>query len=365
MSSNSETSELNPLTSWLQNPFLSPPSEVESDQGDHRPVTPSPLSRKHQAADVLICTPSETPARPTVPSKPTTVLAQGQDEEDDLGPYSSPIRGRTPAEKRASKAQKKAKKSALIAVKKEAEKAARLAEQSRKMVQAEEARLQAISLKKQTIREVLDHLRSCKLTIGDLLLFIVDPNNWAGREQHEGLFKRPTLFPEVLDFLISARSSSTARSIIHEWAMSYTSRVLSQEGNSITSSGILRAENKTIGASFALNFSILNIYKTIHQYCPNAIRLLLAFGTSSKQNRTMSESAVLKKKRVSDANSILFTKPNLTCFEVYCFCSPHTAQCTESEEQLCPPSNWSLSVCGRRTASGIQCALASWYVLQL
>ncbi|KAK7692084.1 hypothetical protein QCA50_005491 [Cerrena zonata] len=286
--SESGSTDTSPLTAWLQNRFSTPLSEPETDEADGEPTTPCPPSRVTQTADVSRNPLSGVSAPLNHSTTSHTPIITG--DISDIDTFSSPIRGRTKAEKRASKANKKAKKAAIALAEKEAQKA-------RKKAEVEHAHAQAIALKHHRIWDALEYLKSRQLTIGDLLLFVVNPENWAGRERHEGLFKKPTLFREVLDFLVSAQSSTTARNIIHEWSMSYTSTVLSNEANTITSNGILRTQNKTIGASFALGFGILKLYDQIHHYCPNMVRLLFAFCTSAKQKNIASDQAMLKKKR--------------------------------------------------------------------
>ncbi|KAI0076159.1 hypothetical protein K474DRAFT_1708345, partial [Panus rudis PR-1116 ss-1] len=303
----------------------------EPDSGDHldfqreslHPSTPT-NRRCSQVRDLQVghASPSQLRAPQARPYYRSTE-ASGQDilshndhdseplDENGLAPYSSPHRGRTKAEKAAFKKEKrerkKQKRLEAKAADEEAKCQAREALAQQKAAEQEAAIHEAEAQKRADIREALSDLKERNISVGDLLLYISDPSNYAGRERHEGLFKSSDRLQRILNLWVGSSSSDTAREAVHAWALQYMAGVLSEEGGRTTDKGTLRTRVSLIEKPTSESLSLESTYNVLIDDCPNTTHLLRSFCTTPRQERTMSDLTKKKNKILGSTLSILLS----------------------------------------------------------
>ncbi|KAI0073051.1 hypothetical protein K474DRAFT_1604027, partial [Panus rudis PR-1116 ss-1] len=157
------------------------------------------------------------------------------------------------------------------------------------------------------IREALSDLKECNISVGDLLLYVSDPSNYAGRERHEGLFKSSDRLHCILNLWVGSSSSDTARAAVHAWALWYMAGVLSEEGGRTTEKGTLRTRVSLIEKPTSESLSLESTYDVLIDDCPNTAYLLRSFCTTPRQERTMSEVTKKKNKILGSTLSILLS----------------------------------------------------------
>ncbi|TCD65950.1 hypothetical protein EIP91_001980 [Steccherinum ochraceum] len=134
-----------------------------------------------------------------------------------------------------------------------------------------------------------------RVKFGTLLEWISDRTKGKGQVRDKQLFRMSGLVSRVLSHW--AKGSETSRKIVHKWSMEYMKAKLEQEGERVTSSGILRTAKKDISPSFALGFRLGDVYNDLSErdMCPDMISLLHAFATTKRQKKNMSVDGLQKK----------------------------------------------------------------------
>lgn len=79
-----------------------------------------------------------------------------------------------------------------------------------------------------------------------------------------------------------------------------------QEGQKVTASNMLQSRTKTVNASFAQGFNLLDIYSKLHELCPSMTRLLHAFSTTRRQLKTWTNKKEQQKQQASSLYNVEF-----------------------------------------------------------
>lgn len=147
--------------------------------------------------------------------------------------------------------------------------------------------------------DILESLHLNGFDWGDFVLYVSDPASGRKQERWSGLFASRSRVERILDSWMSTKNNQSARKVVHEWIMSYVTRVIAQEGAAITQNGCLQMARNPVDSSFGLSFDIPGIYTNLHIHCPSTVRVLQAFCTTQKQEKAMTLERQEKKQKVS------------------------------------------------------------------
>ncbi len=131
-------------------------------------------------------------------------------------------------------------------------------------------------------RNVMAHLKAADATWGDFVEWISDPRSGCKHVHFEGLFKNRHQVSHILD-LWAKKNSRTGRTILREWTIEYTARLVSQEAEVVTQEGVLQSRRMPMTDSFILSFSLSSIHARICMLCPTMSTVLAAFSTTQRQ----------------------------------------------------------------------------------
>ncbi|KAJ3492391.1 hypothetical protein NLI96_g67 [Meripilus lineatus] len=221
---------------------------------------------------------------PNVSSHPPAVE---DDPRDGMEPYSTPIRGRTKAERRAHRKEKRKRK-------RRAREEARLQERA-----AKKARLQAEEDAKRRhldegIRRIFHCMDKEKIHLGDFMEHVFSADFYAKDLRYLNFFNSPSRVKKVLTSWVKLCGRKAAESVT-EWAVDRVAEVTCREFRQVTESGVLRTSNEDISTEFGLGFSLPDTYTTLSTYCPHTLHILTDLATTTKQRQNATIKTTLKK----------------------------------------------------------------------
>lgn len=157
------------------------------------------------------------------------------------------------------------------------------------------------------LRDILEQLSKYRLTFGDLVEFVSDPQNRCWEARNRGFFLHQGRAKQVLDWWASSGNSRTGRRIMYEWASAYITKRIRTEGNAATRNGFLRTEKTSVTSAFALGFDIHTLSLQLRRLCPTFMSILDAFCITTRQKREMSTEGLQRKVNVSYNFDILIS----------------------------------------------------------
>lgn len=129
---------------------------------------------------------------------------------------------------------------------------------------------------------VLELLDKDGYTWGDLVEWISRPSSGCRSVRWHGFFKNSLQVIRVLE-LWAWKNPPTARRRVQQWAVSCACKVVSKEGDSVTESSVLQAQDLPIDDSFLLSFDLSSIHSRLRDMCPSMNQLMRAFCTTRRQ----------------------------------------------------------------------------------
>jgi hypothetical protein len=179
---------------------------------------------------------------------------------------SSPIRGRTKAQ-RSEQRLKKGFKKRKITLAKQKEDTASL-----------------IALKKRRdLDDILQQLKAKGLWFNDLMVHVFDPvNGNRGDVRWHDFFASYGNATQILDWWTHTKNSPLARNEVHEWAVGYMLNTIAHEARQVGQTGYLRAK-RPMDYKSILSFNMSHLYQQLRdEIAPNAIHMLQALATSHR-----------------------------------------------------------------------------------
>ncbi|KAL1725304.1 hypothetical protein EV714DRAFT_221595 [Schizophyllum commune] len=174
------------------------------------------------------------------------------------------------------------------------------AEREEKAEREHEAREQA---KREVFTHILEVLDAAGATFGELLLFVLSPENFVSRGwRWINLYSDGSVLPQAFAWMALEPkiNSGLARSIAVDGMLAVVSTVLGQEADDITQSGVLRPP-QTVDEHFVLDYSFEALPKTIQYRCPRILKTLMSISKTQRQEDECSEKHLAHKTFVTAA----------------------------------------------------------------
>ncbi|KAJ7050632.1 hypothetical protein C8F01DRAFT_1067474 [Mycena amicta] len=211
--------------------------------------------------------------------------------------YSSPIRGRTKAERAASRKTKNSKhQSARMTV----QHATRRAEAARKQVVQPPSNHPHANV----FRGVLDTLRARGTTFRQLFLYIMDPVYRQGNARYNFLGSGASVVDRAL--ALFQRSSKKARTAVYNWTVASVSREMRREAKKVTQSKLLQTHHRPMDGSFFTGFNLASLQQRLASLMPTTTTIFTALAFRPKYAKKHGEA---RQKRRSNVGShlVVFT----------------------------------------------------------
>ncbi|KAI0675801.1 hypothetical protein C8Q78DRAFT_963648 [Trametes maxima] len=275
-----------PLTSPLSSPHPAdshlPPSSP--------PQASSPWCTPRRVASTIPSTPRASGTEQVISGAHAQSVERDDFPSSDSGPIASSPRVanlfKTKEQVIRRKAQKKRKETLT------AQRAQRVAAQQERLhtdiavtvKQQAEAAQKASGDREHCFLKVIEDLSNVGASWGELVEWICQPGVGHGEVRHEGMFRRAGQVERVLDLWVSS-NSKTGKAKVHEWVLNYMGKVVGQEGQAATKSGILLTRRMTISESFVLDFDLQKIHAELRVLCPSMALLMKEFSTTRRQKQ--------------------------------------------------------------------------------
>ncbi|KAK7676620.1 hypothetical protein QCA50_020434 [Cerrena zonata] len=158
----------------------------------------------------------------------------------------------------------------------------------------------------EVFEKILVELKDHGLGWGDLVLYVSGTRVDQKKERYLGFFARGDLVRRILDLWVSSHNSPTGRQLVHDWALSYIGKCVSQEGETVKKNVLLQSQKHPITQEFAQDFDLRSIYTSIKSLCPTVSAILSAFSTTTRQMKTLIPVSVMRNNnRIGSALLIL------------------------------------------------------------
>nr|VWO97743.1 Pre-mRNA-splicing ATP-dependent RNA helicase PRP28 (EC [Ganoderma boninense] len=133
---------------------------------------------------------------------------------------------------------------------------------------------------------ILQSLSAKEYTWGDFVEWVSRPSSGQKHVRYAGFFRDESQVRRTLD-LWTSKNSRSGRRVVQDWAVSYTSSVVSKEAHAVTRQGLLQSRRMTMTRSFLLSFNLTSIHDRIRQLCPSMSKVLEAFSTTTRQRQML------------------------------------------------------------------------------
>ncbi|KAK7678924.1 hypothetical protein QCA50_018064 [Cerrena zonata] len=158
----------------------------------------------------------------------------------------------------------------------------------------------------EVFEKILVELKDHGLGWSDLVLYVSGTRVDQKKERYLGFFARGDLVRRILDLWVSSHNSPTGRQLVHDWALSYIGKCVSQEGETVKKNVLLQSQKHPITQEFAQDFDLRSIYTSIKSLCPTVSAILSAFSTTTRQMKTLIPVSVMRNNnRIGSALLIL------------------------------------------------------------
>lgn len=211
----------------------------------------------HHRAHILV-----TPPRHAQPNAASPESEAIPDSDPGLDPYSSPVRGRTKAQRHAHRAEKDAVKMAVIQEEKEAD---------------------LLAIQRAGYDRILEQMEAEEVHFGELLEYVFNPEYKQGYFRWHRFFASQGRASRILDWWTSKANSKKARDEVSQWAYNFTVKASAREARNVTKSKTLQTRGKTIDEELVLSFTFDRLRESLEDtLAPVTMRILRAFSTSGR-----------------------------------------------------------------------------------
>ena len=171
--------------------------------------------------------------------------------------------------------------------------------------------------KDEVMAEILATLSLAKLTWGDFVEWVSDPNSACPPTQrYDGFFRNPMQVTSVLAHWVSRQNCATGRQTIREWTTDHVSKLVQYEGAQATRSKLLQSHTKAVDESFALGFDLVHLYHELKKICPTIANVLSIFSTPSGGRMAMVGTRLLRHEQVRYSHLVSVLRALIYCSSV-------------------------------------------------
>lgn len=143
-------------------------------------------------------------------------------------------------------------------------------------------------------QSVINQLKDEDITFAEWLVFIFEPKRGAAakdlRKQH--FWRHQDTVRQLLNSWTHSHQTKVGRDLVVAWAIDFVGSRMRTEAQQITSAGILRSSNKTIGPDYLRTFKISNMKQTIQENCSTSTKVLMAMAGVESSRSTLTEAPV-------------------------------------------------------------------------